>query len=132
MPSAASGLRLLPGDFAKLGLMFEANGRWRGRQVVPAEWLAQAMQMQIEIPRPPDAPTWSVRSGYGFQWWYDEFSGANGPYRVTTASGLGGQRIFVVPQYDLVVVVLSGHFGKPGTSWTPEHILQRVIQSLRV
>lgn len=132
MPSAASGLRLLPGDFAKLGLMFQAKGRWGGKQVVPAEWLVQAMQMQIEIPRSPEAPTWTLRSGYGFQWWYDEFAGAHGPFRVSTASGLGGQRIFVVPQYDLVVVVLSGHFGKPGTSWTPEHILQRVTQSLRV
>jgi CubicO group peptidase (beta-lactamase class C family) len=132
MPSAASGLRLLPGDFAKLGLMFEGNGRWRGRQVVPAEWVAQAMQLQIEIPRSPEAPAWSLRSGYGFQWWYDELAGEHGPFRVSTASGLGGQRIFVVPQYDLVVVILSGHFGKPGTSWTPEHILQRVIQSLRV
>lgn len=132
MPSAASGLRLLPGDFAKLGLMFEGKGRWRGRPVVPADWLAQAMQMQIAIPRAPEAPTWSLRSGYGYQWWYDELAGAHGPFRVSTASGLGGQRIFVVPQYDLVVVVLSGHFGKPDTSWIPEKLLRRVIQSLTV
>jgi CubicO group peptidase (beta-lactamase class C family) len=132
MPSAASGLRLLPGDFAKLGLMFHDDGRWRGRQVVPAEWLAEAMQSQIEIPRLPEAPTWSLRSGYGFQWWHDELSGEHGPFRVSTASGLGGQRIFVVPQYDLVVVVLSGHFGRRDASWIPEHILQRVIRSLRV
>ena len=131
MPAAAGGLRLFPGDFAKLGLMFLDNGRWRGRQVVPAEWLAEAMQPQIEIPRPPDAPAWSLRSGYGFQWWHDELAGAHGVFRVSTASGLGGQRIFVVPRYDLVVVVLSGHFGRPGASWIPEHILQRVIQSLR-
>lgn len=131
MPSAASGLRLLPRDFAKLGLMFQRKGRWRERQVVPAAWLGQAMQSQIEIPRSPEAPAWSLRSGYGFQWWYDEFAGEHGPFSVSTASGLGGQRIFVVPQYDLVVVVLSGHFGRPGTSWTPEHILQRVVRSLK-
>ena len=132
MPSAAGGLRLLPRDFGKLGLMFQNDGRWRGRQVVPAQWLAQAVTSHIEVPRAPDAPSWSIRSGYGFQWWYDEFAGEHGPFRVSTASGLGGQRIFVVPQYGLVVIVLSGHFGRPNTSWTPEHILQRVIRSLKV
>ncbi|MGI8705094.1 MAG: serine hydrolase domain-containing protein [Sphingomicrobium sp.] len=132
MPAAASGLRLLPRDFAKLGRMFEDNGRSRGRQVGPAQWLAEAMQLQIEIARHHRAPSWSLRSGYGFQWWHDEFAGPQGPFRVSTARGLGGQRIFVVPQYDLVVVVLSGHYGKPDASWTPEHILQRVVQALRV
>lgn len=132
MPSAASGLRLLPRDFAKLGGMFEDSGRWRGRRVVPAQWLAEAMRPQIHIPRSPEAPSWSLRSGYGFQWWYDEFAGKHGRYAVATASGLGGQRIFVVQQYDLVVIVLSGHFEKPDMNWTPERMLQRVIEAVRV
>lgn len=49
--------------------------------------------------------------------------------RASVASGLGGQRIFIVPERDLVVVVLSGHFGRPGTTWIPEQILHRVLEA---
>lgn len=130
MPAPASGLRFLPRDFAKLGVLFASDGRWKGRQVVPSAWLQQAMGPQIDIPPAPTPPAWVRRSGYGFQWWYDEFDTPRGPMRISTASGLGGQRIFVVPDRELVVLVLSGHFGKPGTTWTPEHIFQRVVAGI--
>jgi CubicO group peptidase (beta-lactamase class C family) len=35
MPAPASGLRFLPRDFVKLGIMFASGGRWIGQQVVP-------------------------------------------------------------------------------------------------
>ena len=129
MPAPASGLRFLPRDFLKLGILFANDGQWNGRQIIPSAWLHQAMRPQIEIPITPDAPASARRSGYGFQWWYDEYDIVDDRARISTASGLGGQRIFVMPERDLVVVVLSGHFGRPGTTWTPEQILHRVVQA---
>ena len=129
MPAPASGLRLLPRDFLKLGILFANDGRWNGCQIIPSAWLQQAMGPQVEIPQAPNALSTARRSAYGFQWWYDEYEVAGDLVRVSVASGLGGQRIFIVPERDLVVVVLSGHFGQPGTTWIPEQILHRVLEA---
>lgn len=129
IPAPASGLRLLPRDFLKLGILFANEGRSNGRQIIPSAWLEQAMGPRVEIPLAPNALSNARRSAYGFQWWYDEYDVAGDVVRVSVASGLGGQRIFIVPDRDLVVVVLSGHFGRPGTTWIPERILHRVLEA---
>lgn len=129
MPAPASGLRLLPRDFLKLGTLFASGGLWSGRQIIPSAWLEQAMGPQVEIALAPNALPSARRSAYGFQWWYDEYDVAGDRVRISGASGLGGQRIFVLPERDLVVVVLSGHFGRPGTTWLPEQILHRVLEA---
>ena len=40
--SAASGLRLVPRDLARIGQMIVQRGQWQGREVVPGAWLDAA------------------------------------------------------------------------------------------
>jgi CubicO group peptidase (beta-lactamase class C family) len=46
-PIAASGLRLLPRDFAKIGQLVLADAMWNGNQIVPAKFLVAATSPQI-------------------------------------------------------------------------------------
>ncbi|WP_243718373.1 serine hydrolase domain-containing protein, partial [Actinomadura sp. 7K534] len=73
-------------DFARFGLLYLNGGKAGGRQVVPASWVAQSTS--------PSAP---FKPGYGFQWWLGE----DGDF---SASGLGGQLIWVSPRYGVVIV----------------------------
>jgi len=43
-PSAASGLRMRPRDMAKFGLLFLNNGIWNGKQIIPADLVAQTLK----------------------------------------------------------------------------------------
>ncbi|TDC59728.1 class A beta-lactamase-related serine hydrolase [Actinomadura sp. GC306] len=73
-------------DFARFGLLYLNGGKAGGRQVVPASWVAESTR--------PSAP---FKPGYGFQWWLDGDGGFS-------ASGLGGQLIWVSPRHGVVIV----------------------------
>lgn len=73
-------------DFARFGLLYLNGGKSRGRQVVPASWVARSTR--------PSAP---FNRGYGLQWWLGE----DGRF---SASGLGGQLIWVSPRHGVVIV----------------------------
>jgi len=105
---AASGLRLLPRDFLKIGQLVLAGGVWNGHQVVPGDWLKRAL-----------TPAVAIADGrrYGYHW----YLGASpaGPSqrweRWVGGIGWGGQRLYVFPALDLVVAQHCGNYDKPGT-----------------
>lgn len=75
-------------DYARFGLFVLANGKVGDKQIVPADWFAQATVKQKNIGEPGH--------GYGFQWWtYDDGSVA--------AQGIFGQGIFIDPKRRLVI-----------------------------
>ncbi|WP_420383620.1 serine hydrolase domain-containing protein [Novosphingobium sp.] len=93
-------------DFARFGAMLLGNGQFNGRQVVPADWIAQATAMTPNAdagtpPPPANVTNPFARSGYGFQIWKLDATGAY------TALGLQGQFIYVHPATRTVIVKLS-------------------------
>jgi CubicO group peptidase (beta-lactamase class C family) len=89
---------LKPHDMAKFGWLFLKNGKWNGKTIVSEEWVKAATRGYVEA---------TLYDQYGYQWWID-----NEGYYV--AVGYAGQRIFVVPKFDMVVVFTSHQsFTKP-------------------
>ncbi|MHB8880707.1 MAG: serine hydrolase domain-containing protein [Thermodesulfovibrionales bacterium] len=86
------GISMTPADMARFGYLYLRNGRWDNRQVVPAAWVAESTKKHIDTP-----DGLAGRYGYGYQWWMNRFGGYS-------ARGYGGQYIFVIPEYDLVIV----------------------------
>jgi CubicO group peptidase (beta-lactamase class C family) len=89
-----SELYLSPRDLAKLGYLYLNEGAWEGDQVVPADWVRQSIAQQV---------TTNEGAGYGYLWWLSKY----GRHTLYRAVGLGGQRIHVVPDLDLVIVTTS-------------------------
>ncbi len=79
---------LKPHDMAKIGWLYLNSGRWGNRQIVPSAWVAVSTRRHIDA---------TLFDHYGYQWWVD----STGYYM---AIGFRGQRIFVVPQKNMVAV----------------------------
>jgi len=93
-------LALHPRDAAKIGFLFLHQGQWEGRQVVSREWVKQATDAHISTGRGED-------EYYGYGWWIERPEEGLSLFR---ADGRGGQRIFVIPSMNLVLVTTGGGF----------------------
>jgi CubicO group peptidase (beta-lactamase class C family) len=103
VPSAASGLRLVPRDLAKFASLYLHEGRWNGRRVLPEGWVEESTRRQIALP--------GGRSrGYGYQWWLGCYPTSSGSVEVPTGVGNGAQRVFVLRAHRTVVTFLAGRY----------------------
>ena len=93
-----SGLKLRPSDMAKLGNLYLNGGVWKGRRIVPADWVRDATASHVKTPGLA-APNGS----YGYEWW----AGAARGEPEFGAVGFGGQRILVAPGLHAVIVVAT-------------------------
>jgi CubicO group peptidase (beta-lactamase class C family) len=87
-------------DLARFALLYLHDGNWRGRQVVPASWVAESTRPYSD----------TSTGGYGYMWWTSTPAigprGANAALlqRAYWADGHLGQYAVIVPSLDLVVV----------------------------
>jgi CubicO group peptidase (beta-lactamase class C family) len=86
-------------NWARLGLLYLQDGMWQGRRLLPEGWTRF-----VSTP----APAWKTPV-YGGQFWVNGTGDWNLPKDAYFMAGAGGQRTFIVPSHQLVVVRL-GHF----------------------
>lgn len=131
MPSAASGLRMRPRDLAKFGSLFLHQGRWDGRQVIPAAWVEQSTRRNSRF-RPATGWNAGGEYGYAYFWWYNCYPTVNGLIEARSAVGNGQQRVFVLPGLDMVVTIFSGRYNDTGAATLGARILRdQVIPAVR-
>ena len=92
------GLCLNARDLAKIGLMVMRGGRWNGTQVVPREWLDEAVRGRFRI---------GNIQKFGYLWWSGSFKIKGRQLDHIQSSGYGGQILHLVPELDLVIVFQS-------------------------
>jgi CubicO group peptidase (beta-lactamase class C family) len=108
-----TGLHVTTDAIARLGQLYLQGGKWDGRQVVPAAWVAEATRKQVAT-RTDGAPDW--QQGYGFQFWMSRHG-----YR---GDGAYGQYCLVLPGQDAVIAITAGTENMPGildAAW--DHLL---------
>ena len=62
----AFGLLARTEDIARMGQLYQQKGMWKGKQLIPANWVAQATALQTSN---GSAPTSDWDQGYGYQFW---------------------------------------------------------------
>jgi CubicO group peptidase (beta-lactamase class C family) len=114
-----SQIHLRPRDMLKLGILFADSGRWHGRQIVSRNWVAASLSEQSQVDS----------TSYGYFWWrpWSNVQTATGTQQVhyVAAQGNGGQKIYLLPQFDLVAVFTAGDYNSSGAP--PNRIMNRII-----
>jgi len=93
------GLNLTTRDYARIGQMVLQNGEWQGRQIVPADWIAESTA--------PGPFTAESGTGYGYQWWLPPEARPGEVW----ARGVYGQEIWIDRSNDVVIAVNSADRG---------------------
>lgn len=121
------GLALSARDTAKFGLLYLNNGRWGKEQVVPESWVRESFQSHVDLAPPGQPP-----SGYGFLWWIGAPDPrGKGKQDIYMARGRGGQNIFIIPEHDMVVVVLGDAKTIPEQNKPIEVMYDRILTAVR-
>jgi len=111
------GLNLRPRDMARFGYLYLNNGTWNGTQIVSSEWV------NVSTPPQYDTGGWYT---YGYTWWSipgNTFYAATGHYE---------QRIFVLPDQDIVVVFtgdIQDEDWHPSDYFVMEYIIPATVGS---
>jgi CubicO group peptidase (beta-lactamase class C family) len=117
------GLRLRPRDLLKLGQLYLDGGRWNGRRVVSANWVAQSVSPQIKT---------GAESADGYNWHLNTLHAGGKSYKEYEANGNGGQFLIVLPELDIAVVFTAGNYNSYGVwrKFRDEMVPQFVIEAV--
>ncbi len=102
-------------DWAKLGLLYLNRGNWNGEQLLNESWVDYVKK-----------PTESSNGTYGAHFWVDkDKTYTDIPNDLYFMDGYQGQRVFIIPSKDLVVV----RMGLSDIDFNK--MLQEIIESIR-
>ena len=114
-----SQIHLRPRDMLKLGMLFADGGRWHERQVISDSWVRASLAEHSHVDN----------VSYGYFWWRPwlnvETPSGSEHVNIVAAQGNGGQKIYLVPQYDLVAVFTGGGYNAESTP--PNTIMAKII-----
>ena len=100
-------LELTVRDYARFGYLYLNNGRWADKQIVSEEWVRKSTQTD---------PTVKMWRAYGYLWHVNlpvrlEAEDSNIPPDAYMAEGVLGQKIFIIPSNNLVIVKVASEEG---------------------
>jgi len=90
------GLDLSSNSITKIGQLYLNGGTVSGMRLIPEAYISEATSHQA-------AGGFPENDKYGYHWWLGSTPSTNYYY----AAGLGGQYLFIVPDYDLLVTITS-------------------------
>ncbi|WP_426955340.1 serine hydrolase domain-containing protein [Muricoccus radiodurans] len=122
-------IRLSSRDLARFGQLWMAEGRWEGRQIVPAHWVRCSVQPISDA---------GQDGAYGYMWWVCRggvhLPGVILPEDAHSARGWGGHLLLVVPSLGLIVVHRAQTETEPFRTvdkFAMGRIIRSVLEALR-
>lgn len=95
----SSGLMLAVSEIARFGQLYLQKGEWKGKQLIPKEWVEETAKAQIST---------GTESPFNEKYSYLFWMGPNNSYR---ADGMFGQYSIIMPDKNAVVAINSFNTG---------------------
>ncbi len=125
-------LQMRARDWLRVGILIDRKGRFDGQQVLPAAWIKT-----LTTPSSLN-PNYGILTWIGSPWSRYRSYGPRSPVKVSHAEpylapdlvyfdGFGGERVYIVPSRDLVIV----RVGEPSFSFDDSIIPNAVIAGLK-
>jgi CubicO group peptidase (beta-lactamase class C family) len=116
---SGGGLRLRSRDLLKLGVLLLDEGRWAGRQIIPADWVRTMLSPGNRV---------NEEQAYGMLVWQREYRSPCGPVKGWYMGGNGGNIVLSVEDANLVAVITRTHYNRRGmheqtTRMIEDHVL---------
>jgi CubicO group peptidase (beta-lactamase class C family) len=120
--NTAGGIRLRALDFAKFGQLYKNNGVWKGKQVIPKEWVAKSFTKQIALPADVVGP-----GNYGYLFWNKTYTIGSKAYETWYCTGNGGNKIFIFKDQPLVIIVTATAYNEGYAHPQVDKMMQQYI-----
>lgn len=108
------GLNLRSRDLMKLGQLYLDGGTWNGKRVISADWVARSIAPHARAREDTD---------YGYLWWLPTYHSAGRSFTAFAMFGSGGNKVYVFPAQQLVVVVTTTNFHVAGAGNLTDRLL---------
>ena len=106
-------------DYARYGLLYLHDGIFNGERILPENWIKYTT-----------TPASASNGKYGSLFWLNKSKQyASAPEDMYSCEGHEGQRIFIIPSKDLVIVLL-GHSPKPDKAMKFNELLGDILSSI--
>ncbi len=115
-----------PRDMIKIGQLFLNKGTWYEQRIISTRWVEESTRYHVDQ-RHEQTGSQPHQDGYGFQWWI--WRAKNSLFDHYFASGNGGQKIYVFPRINMVVVFTGSHYNRAIGHRQPTEILDRYLVS---
>ncbi len=129
IPHTGGGLFLKPVDMARIGYLFLRNGKWREKQILPPWWVKEATTRHVPF---AESISGVKKIGYGYMWWLMPLQKQDideQKSEIYMAYGHWGQFIFVIPKYDMVVVITNNNSASYPEEIKPISLLYQYVLS---
>lgn len=113
-----SQMYLQPRDLVKLATMYMNGGKWKGEQILSENWVQKTFE--------------EYTSEFGYLWEHKYFVIESKQYNSYMASGNGGQKINIWPEYNMITVFTGGNYNSYqlyGKSTPPNYMIPKYILS---
>lgn len=112
-------------DFAKIGLLLLNEGMWMGSRVVNQQWIQQLSKPRFDL-----SSIDPFAQGYGNFWFTGTkvWKGKSIPYYY--ASGNGGNLLFIVPEFQMVVALTSTAYGQGYGHFRGHRIFETILHAI--
>lgn len=95
------GLELTTAGWARLARLYVERGRAGTEQVISEAWIESSLADHVRI---------DEETNYGFLWWRYRYEVDGTSYTANAMSGSGGNRVYALPEFGVVVVITKSDF----------------------